>query len=435
MFIPSFGIYKIGGSGSGSPVNTIYSADDTIASARNVGLSTLPLTFGTSIFSMQGANGRIGVGTANAFTGQVTYASDSAFASYFVVRTASDRYGLNHNNGTVELASYITSTASSFGTTTNHPLQFYTNDSLRGAVLANGNFSFGTISDLSARVGIQGIDSTSANFAAIIQNSSNQEMFSVRNDGYSIFGKNLVGGTADLITIDPSDLSFGFGINGGWGSSEFLIRSTNTYNTVFNVRDNGGSNLFIIAKSGSDIFGNTWSTYASVGTDGSGGFVSNWKDATYGAGYVRLTLDGNGNDGLYSQSQNIWDVGSPSWLNFAQQTAYGAKYLKIDSIKGLITPNDLTGYAAPYLEIASDDADSVGSTLSGKSRISSIGHSYIAVNTGPQNDFFGVGTDTPTSKLQVVGLPTYADNAAALAGGLTAGAMYIRTGHGLDIVV
>ena len=36
----------------------------------------------------------------------------------------------------------------------------------------------------------------------------------------------------------------------------------------------------------------------------------------------------------------------------------------------------------------------------------------------------GIGTTTPTSKLQVVGLPNYANNAAAIAGGLTAGAFY-----------
>lgn len=47
----------------------------------------------------------------------------------------------------------------------------------------------------------------------------------------------------------------------------------------------------------------------------------------------------------------------------------------------------------------------------------------------------GIGTAEPTSKLQVVGLPTYEDNKAALGAGLTAGAMYIRKGHGLDIVV
>lgn len=46
----------------------------------------------------------------------------------------------------------------------------------------------------------------------------------------------------------------------------------------------------------------------------------------------------------------------------------------------------------------------------------------------------GLGTLTPTSALQVVGLPTYADNAAATAGGLTAGAFY-RTATGVLMVV
>ena len=41
---------------------------------------------------------------------------------------------------------------------------------------------------------------------------------------------------------------------------------------------------------------------------------------------------------------------------------------------------------------------------------------------------FGINTTAPTSKLHVVGLPTYANNAAAIAGGLTAGAFYAVTG-------
>jgi hypothetical protein len=40
----------------------------------------------------------------------------------------------------------------------------------------------------------------------------------------------------------------------------------------------------------------------------------------------------------------------------------------------------------------------------------------------------GIGTTAPTSKLHVVGYATYADNAAAIAGGLTAGAHYMVTG-------
>lgn len=45
----------------------------------------------------------------------------------------------------------------------------------------------------------------------------------------------------------------------------------------------------------------------------------------------------------------------------------------------------------------------------------------------------GIGTTNPTSKLQVVDLPVYANNAAAIAGNLTAGAFY-RTGADPDLV-
>jgi hypothetical protein len=45
----------------------------------------------------------------------------------------------------------------------------------------------------------------------------------------------------------------------------------------------------------------------------------------------------------------------------------------------------------------------------------------------------GIGTTSPTSKLQVVGLPAFANNAAAVAGGLSVGAFY-RTGGDPDTV-
>jgi len=49
------------------------------------------------------------------------------------------------------------------------------------------------------------------------------------------------------------------------------------------------------------------------------------------------------------------------------------------------------------------------------------------------NAFVGIGTTDPKSKLHVTGLPVYADNAAAITGGLTAGAFY-RTGDLLKVV-
>jgi len=49
------------------------------------------------------------------------------------------------------------------------------------------------------------------------------------------------------------------------------------------------------------------------------------------------------------------------------------------------------------------------------------------------DDALGVGTTNPKSKIDVVGLPVYANNAAALAGGLVAGSFY-RTGGDPDSV-
>ena len=50
------------------------------------------------------------------------------------------------------------------------------------------------------------------------------------------------------------------------------------------------------------------------------------------------------------------------------------------------------------------------------------------------NGNVGIGTSAPTSKLQVVGLPVFADNASSITGGLTVGAFY-RTSVGVLMVV
>jgi len=63
---------------------------------------------------------------------------------------------------------------------------------------------------------------------------------------------------------------------------------------------------------------------------------------------------------------------------------------------------------------------------------SSQGTKVVNFHVG-SNGRIGIGTVTPTSKLQVVGLPVYADNAAAIIGGLTAGAFY-RTATGVLMV-
>lgn len=92
-------------------------------------------------------------------------------------------------------------------------------------------------------------------------------------------------------------------------------------------------------------------------------------------------------------------------------SSFSLKPVRAQSIESLTLE---TYYPAPYGFYA---------------ELTTTGNTFLATESGN----VGIGTTIPTSKLHVVGLPVYANNAAAIAGGLTAGVFY-RTGGDPDVV-
>lgn len=94
------------------------------------------------------------------------------------------------------------------------------------------------------------------------------------------------------------------------------------------------------------------------------------------------------------------------------------------------------------LPFGADRFISIGSSSNYSYSISSFGDDFRILEAGSTPRFvikypngnIGIGTTNPTSKIQVVGIPVYADNTTATSAGLTVGAFY-RTALGVLMVV
>lgn len=133
------------------------------------------------------------------------------------VQTADDAYGLTHTNGPVTVGSYIGASAGWFGTRSNHPLHFFTNDSLQQMTLAtNGNFGIGTGSPgqrLQVDAGnvlVRGPNNFTANGdrASLYFGSIDHYISSVRGAGIRIG----TFGAGDAITVAQSSGNVGIGL-------------------------------------------------------------------------------------------------------------------------------------------------------------------------------------------------------------------------------
>lgn len=169
------------------------------------------------------------------------------------------------------------------------------------------------------------------------------------------------------------------------------------------LQDTGGQNYRFFSRNSDKTFGiydatNLRTFFRHVGNANVG---STRLSLMEGGGNVFI---GNTTDQTGCLTQ-IHRTGSSRLLSLFNTTAQGGA--KIEFFDG--TSNGAVGNLGANLVFYVNNRDTE------RMRISSAGN-------------VGIATTAPTSRLHVVGLPSYADNAAALAGGLTVGAFYHTAG-------
>ena len=182
--------------------------------------------------------------------------------------------------------------------------------------------------------------------------------------------------------------------------------------------------------------GSTATTYPTANIVVSGGAVTSVTLVTGGVGFKDTTTV------LTAPAASIGGTGSSFTVPVAtlavgqnnNAIGYNAgRYITGGSVGNYIGTNSLfIGNGTQALADGQTNQIVIGdSAIGAGSNTVTLGNTSIVTTVLRGN--VGIGTGIPTSKLQVVGLPTYADNTAALAGGLTAGAFY-RTSAGVLMV-
>lgn len=146
----------------------------------------------------------------------------------------------------------------------------------------------------------------------------------------------------------------------------------------------------------------------------------------------RFLFGSQSDDGTFAQFSGDVEVkGNISATNGFMYVKHNTVDIPFSGIGGAISCNRSGGNAElNFINTFDVNAASTAFTFSQKVNATTIVDLFTIMRSG----FCGIGTNNPTSKLQVVGLLVFANNTAAISAGLTAGAFY-RTSTGVLMVV
>lgn len=266
-------------------------------------------SLGTSTISQSGGN--IGVGTFGAPTDRLT------------VQTPTDNYGLVHTNGAISVGTFVGGLTPTgwFGTKSNHPLSFFTNNGNASLTVAtNGKIGIGTVSPVRKLTVTDFAENASSIYGvATAPNGIGVEGTVTASTGIGVLGTvtgsqtGVQGDTTNGTGVDGFS-SFGRGVQAsviGQGAIALKTQGTSFFK--------GDTTPLTVANAGSGMG-------IAIGTSGTLGYVSAFDYGTNQTGTLLLN-NGGGRVGINTNSPdqpltvngNASKPGGGSWLAFSDE--------------------------------------------------------------------------------------------------------------------